>query len=208
MATETISATAEHLPSEAREAGGHSNFLRLFAILLLTSAAVIGVVGFIFDHQVRGEWESALRAELTRSLTHQAKLFAARVDSDRSHSLEVIASQEGQAAEARATIVDSAGKIVADSEIPLAALEKEGKQPEFVTALRGSVGMETRSRNGIPSLYVAVPMAGGAVRLATPLSDLEAASTRSRHQLWIACLLSLIPACLISGLGAILCSRR
>ena len=49
---------------------------------------------------------------------------------------------------------------------------------EFATALSGETGIETRNHNGIPVLYVAVPVSGGAVRLAYPLADVEIARPR------------------------------
>ena len=48
---------------------------------------------------------------------------------------------------------------------------------EFVAALAGNIGVDERRSHtiGIPFLYVAAPVSGGAVRLAYPLVDVEAA---------------------------------
>ena len=137
--------------------------------MLFTSfLVIIAVFALGTIHMTQRRWGSVLQDEVTRNLTQKAQMLANRVDVDHAHGIDVIASQEGQAAGARATIVDSNGKVVADSEIPVASLADEGRRPEFAAALKGSTGVETRSRNRVPVLYVAVPVSGGAVGLRIP----------------------------------------
>ena len=47
-----------------------------------------------------------------------------------------IASQEAQAAGARATIIDAQGKVLADSEADAASMENHAARPEFVAGYR------------------------------------------------------------------------
>jgi hypothetical protein len=184
MAIDTrLSAGTELLsPIENRR----SSWLRLFLYFFSLSAVTITVITAIFAYQINHYWASTLREEISRDLIQKANMFAARVNSDRSHNIDVITSQEGQGAGARATVIDSAGKLVADSEIPIVSLDKEGSRPEFVSALHGSIGIQTRSSNKVEVLFVAVPVAGGAVRLAYPLADVESAAARARNMVAIA----------------------
>ncbi len=152
-------------------------------------------------------WEATLRAETERSLTQKAEMFASRVNTDRISKIEDITSQEGQHAGARATVIDGNGKVIADSQVPVAALDNEGQRPEFATALRGDTGIETRDRNGIPVLYVAVPVSGGAVRLAYPLADVEIAAANSRRVLALGCIVAVLAALAISAATAEMISR-
>ena len=181
---------------------------RIFLLLLASSWLIVAVVGVIFIYFLNPHWESALRDEITRTLTQKTRMFAARVESDHAHSIDIITSQEGQAAGARATVIDMNGRVVADSEIPVASLLREGQQPEFVSALRGSVGTQTRSRNRAEVLYVAVPVSGGAVRLASPLADIEIASARANGHLEIALLFAALFAMAISAVLARSLSTR
>ena len=82
--------------------------------------------------------------------------------------------------------------------------------PEFVAALKGDIGTDTRRSHtvGIPFLYVAAPVAGGAVRLAYPLSDVEAALTHVRRQLLLGSLLAFVVALVVSGFAAQATARR
>ena len=152
-------------------------------MLVILAAAVT------FDFMVGGVWQASLRTEIERNLIQKTQLLAHRVESGRSgDSLADIAAQEGQAAGARVTIIDPTGKVLADSESNPAGMENHADRPEFAAALSGKIGSnERRSATiGIPILYVAAPISGGAVRLAYPLSDVEAVSAQVRHRLELA----------------------
>lgn len=197
MATNSQSAGVATAPDHSRRR--QLSRSQIFLLLLASSWLIVVVVGVIFIYFLNPHWENALRDEVTRSLTQKTLMFAARVEWDHAHSIDVITSQEGQAAGARATVVDMNGRVVADSEIPVISLEREGQQPEFISALHGSVATQTRSRNHAEVLYVAVPVSGGAVRLASPLADVEIASARANRNLEIALLVAALFAVVISA---------
>jgi two-component system phosphate regulon sensor histidine kinase PhoR len=75
------------------------------------------------DVSIRRSWEDSLTQEIQRNLTEKTKLFAQRVEIDREHSLQEIASRAGLAAGARATIIDHEGKVLADSEADATTME-------------------------------------------------------------------------------------
>ena len=176
--------------------------LPVFLILFSSFLAMIAATAISVGYTVHRYWESVLEVEIERSLTQKTRLFASRVNTDRTSSIADITAQEGQHAGARATVIDVNGKVIADSEVAVAALENEGQRPEFGTALRGETGMETRKRNGIPVLYVAVPVSGGAVRLAYPLADVEIAAAHARQLLLLGILVAVLAALAVSGVAA------
>ena len=183
---------------------------RIFFKLLLAFAVVITVTVVTIDFSVRRAWEKSLRQEIERTLADKTEMFAHRVNTDRTHSLPDIAAQEGQAAEARATIIDPTGKVLADSESDASSLDNDGSSKEFVAALHGSIGSdERRNRSlGIPFLYIAAPVSGGAVRLAYPLSDLEATTGQVRRTLLISSVFAFGVSLIIAGLAAQYTARR
>jgi two-component system, OmpR family, phosphate regulon sensor histidine kinase PhoR len=184
---------------------------RIFFKLLAAFVLVILAAAVIFDVMVGGAWESSLRTEIERSLTQKTQLLAHRVETDRTgHSLADIAAQEGQSAGARVTIIDPTGKVLADSESNPVGMENHATRPEFVAALSGRTGSnERRSATlGIPFLYIAVPISGGAVRLAYPLSDVEAVSAQVRHRLALASGLAFLFALLVAAVAASWSARR
>src|SRR6476661_5558402 len=103
--------------------------LRMFAILFTAFLVIITLSALAIVHVAHRRWERVLRDEITRNLAQKAQMLANRVDADHAHGIDVIASQEGQAAGARSTIVDSNGRVVADSEILAASLVDEGRRP-------------------------------------------------------------------------------
>jgi len=171
---------------------------------------MIACISISVGYSVHRYWENALVEENTRSLTQKAQMFSGRVNAARQRPIGELTSEFGQEAGARATVIDVNGKVVADSEIAVASLEGDGRHPEFVAALRGEIGVDKRKRSafGIPILFVAVPVAGGAVRLAYPLSDLSIASSQSRTTLLYSSLIAVIAALATSALGSAAIVRR
>jgi two-component system phosphate regulon sensor histidine kinase PhoR len=177
--------------------------LGTFLILFISFLVMIAVATVTVTGSVNRYWQTVVQDEITRDLTGKARMFAARVDADRLHTIQDITSQEGQYAGARATVIDVNGKVLADSEIPVAALEGEGKRPEFAAALRGQIGVKSRKRNtfAVPVLYVAVPVSGGAVRLACPLADVDIATAHARQVMFLGLAVSIVAALAISFAG-------
>lgn len=181
-------------------------FFKLLAVFLIVIAATAAVLYVVIGKA----WEASLRSEIERNLTQKTLLFAHRVETDKNHPLAEIAAQEGQSAGARATIIDASGRVLADSQSNPDAMENHSHRKEFVAALKGQTGeSERRSATiGIPFLYVAAPIAGGAVRLAYPLSDVEAVQAQVRHHLLWGSLFASLIALLIAAAASVWTSRR
>jgi two-component system phosphate regulon sensor histidine kinase PhoR len=175
---------------------------RIFFKLLAVFLIVIAATAAILDVMLGNAWEGSLRTEIERNLKEKTLLFAHRVEIDHTHTLADIAAQEGLAAGARATVIDASGKVLADSESDPAQMENHAKRVEFAAALAGQTGEnERRSATlGIPFLYVAAPISGGAVRLAYPLSDIEAVQAQVRRKLlWGSAIASLMALLIATG---------
>ncbi len=183
---------------------------RIFFKLLAAFLIVIAATAVTLDFMLGSAWEASLRAEIERNLTQKTLLFAHRVETDKTHSLPEIAAQEGQAAGARATIIDASGKVLADSESNPSTMENHATRKEFVAALAGSTGSnERRSATlGIPFLYVAAPVSGGAVRLAYPLSDVDAVQAKVRNRLIWGSAFALLVALLVATAASTATARR
>jgi len=148
---------------------------RIFVKLMFVFLLVIGVTAITLQLTVHRVWERTLREQIERNLQQKTLMFAYRVEADRQHSLSDIAAQEGQAAGARATVIDPTGKVLADSETDPSTMENQSNRREFVSALGGKLGVDERNSQalGVPFLFVAAPVSGGAVRLAYPFPEME-----------------------------------
>ena len=148
----------------------------------------------------------------SNATSHRKRLlFAHRVETDKSHSLPDIAAQEGLAAGARATIIDASGKVLADSETDPANIENPLARKEFAAAARRQEPEKANAaapRLAFHFSIIAVPVSGGAVRLAYPLSDVEAVQTEVRRRLLWGSAIAFIIALIIAGTASVWTSRR
>jgi two-component system phosphate regulon sensor histidine kinase PhoR len=183
---------------------------RIFFKMLAAAGIVVVVAAVTMDVTIRRVWESSLREEIQRGLTARARLFANRVEIAHQESLQDITSQEALAAGARATVIDPTGQVLADSEADAKSMENHRGRKEFMTALAGNIGVDERRSHtiGVPYLYVAVPVSGGAVRMAYQLSDVEAASQRIHRALLLGSLIAFVIIMLLAALAAHYTARR
>ena len=146
---------------------------------------VIAACTVSLDLLIGRAWENMLRREIETSLRQKTEMFAARVGSAPPGSLKQITAQAAAAAGARITVIDSSGKVLADSGADPASMENHATRPEFAAALQGQPGTSTRLSKtvGVELLYVAVPISGGAVRMAYPLTSIRQANTEIRGDL-------------------------
>jgi two-component system phosphate regulon sensor histidine kinase PhoR len=162
---------------------------------------VIAVTAITLQWTVRKVWEHTLHEQIERDLKQKTQMFAYRVEADRQHTLADITSQEGQAAGARATVIDPTGKVLADSEADPSTMENHAQRKEVAAALKGELGIDQRPSHtlGIAFLYVAAPISGGAVRLAYPLPDIEITARPLRRALLWGSLTAFVIALVIAS---------
>lgn len=154
-------------------------FYKVFLTYMLIVALSMIIVGFQGARQIKARLVDGIEANLLK----HAEII------DSTASLEEIADTVKGLAEitdARITVIDVTGKVLADSEADASAMDNHIHRTEIQEANlkgRGSATRFSRTRQ-IDMLYVAVPIkseAGfsGYVRIARPLSEI----TRSIHEL-------------------------
>jgi len=174
-------------------------FLKLSLAALLMVAACTLTLYVLLKHA----WEGMLRSEIETSLRQKTLMFASRVENSPAASLGEITIQSARAADARVTVIDSTGEVLADSEADPAKMENHATRPEFISALQGRVGISARPSHtiGTDLLYVAVPIPVGAVRMAYPLSSIRQANQRIRRELLEGSALAALLAMVLAFLG-------
>lgn len=183
---------------------------RIFFKLLLAAALVIAVATVTLDFAVRRSWEASLRQQITLSLTQKVALFAHNIQDVSDPRLTRDVEEISHAANARSTVIDRNGKVLADSGANPPEMENHATRPEFIAALQGQIGTNTRRSHtlGIEFLYVAAPIHGGAVRLAYPLTEIQQTVAEVRRTLMIGSALALIIAILLAMIAANLIAQR
>jgi two-component system phosphate regulon sensor histidine kinase PhoR len=185
--------------------------LRLAVLLAALVAVVVAVSGLLAERGLRAR--EAERIE--DSLRQRAALVHTQV-ADRSLGsepqvpLQALAERAATAAEARVTLIAADGTVVADSDVTfsgLGALENHRDRPEVRSALAGQAASSARrsATVGRRLLYLALPaQGGGVVRLATDLTQVEAAVAGLRRTLLLAGAMGMAAALALSFLVSFL----
>ncbi|HWR36121.1 MAG TPA: ATP-binding protein [Clostridia bacterium] len=183
---------------------------RIFFKTLAAFVLVIAAATLTLDISIRRAWEESLYSEIERSLREKTLMFAGSVQADSQHAVQKTTAETAKAADARATVIDSTGRVLADSEADPAHMENHSTRPEFAEALRGRVGISTRGSHtiGIDFLYIAAPVNGGAVRLAYPLQSIAATTRKIRRTLLFSSILAILLAMLLAAIAAQSITRR
>jgi two-component system phosphate regulon sensor histidine kinase PhoR len=186
---------------------------RIFLKLTVSALALIVVATIIVDIAVRRAFEESLRSEIQLSLTQKVMLLANQLqqaDAVANPKLSSLVAQAAKAADARVTVIDRSGKVLADSQADPAGMENHESSPEFQAALNNQLGSNSRrSSAGVESLYLAAPFRNGVVRLAYPLSSaIRGGTDRLRHTLIEACLLALLISMVVAAVAARSIARR
>ena len=143
-------------------------FLKVFISYVILVLLTIGVLDFFLTPKIR----DILTQNIEDRMTGTARAVALMSGKDLDAKVPEIARQLGM----RVTLVDPAGRVVADSEADARTMENHLNRPEFQQALSQGQGRATRFSTTLQEsmLYVAVPVrenneVAGYVRLAHPL---------------------------------------
>lgn len=179
---------------------------RIFLALAVVLAVSFGVVAWWIETGLQDRLERLAAEELRRT----ASVLAASVREPFSDSL---AERLGRTAELRVTLLGGDGRVIGDSDVPadrIPRLEGHGDRPEVRAALEGRVGAARRPSATVarPHLYVAVPHPQGVLRVAIPLTGVEAALVRTRRLEFLGIGIGLALAFLLSSWLAASVRRR
>ena len=186
--------------------------LRHFLISLFFIAVSVGAADAYLTHAQAAR----VTAMISDALFARAKLVArdassSNADVDDFATWQALAVGAGEASGVRVTIVRRDGVVLGDSEVPLErirSIENHAKRPEVSDALAGGRGEATRlsSTVNLRMMYVAVPFerAGtiaGAARVAEPMSAVDQAVGEARRFIFVASLIAVAIALLMSQLA-------
>lgn len=105
------------------------------------------------------------------------------------------------AGQARITVIRPDGTVVAETRAEPSEMELHNKRPEFIKALAGEEGTHVRTSATVKQrlLYLAIPMEGGAIRLARELSEIDRQNSEARFQIWTAAVMAFLCVTLLAG---------
>ncbi|HMH48687.1 MAG TPA: ATP-binding protein [Candidatus Acidoferrum sp.] len=206
--------------------------VKLTLTLLGFVAVTVLVTGLYLNHALERLAVESLESRLATAAALLHDDTRARLAAEAPPELHNFAVRAARSTGSRVTLITTDGRVVADSEVPVAdlgRLENHASRPEVAAALAGRTGHHLRRSATIdaPLFYVAVPVtesraeigatgrgaeAGAAVRgavrgvlrLALPLSAVTASHAEVQHVLLLGAALALVVAL---GIGLFVASR-
>ncbi len=165
-----------------------------------------------------GGWFSArMRAVLTQQVeehleSHARTLFHLIPADATEQELIAVADEVGRVTHTRITVIAPDGTVLADSNVPEPAkMDNHGQRPEVLQALGpDALGIAIRHSDSVDTdmVYVAVPWGeDGVIRVARPLTDVDAEVRRLQLPLWIGAFGGLILVIVLSGVFGELLTR-
>lgn len=178
------------------------------AKLLASHLALVTAILVLVVLELNRTLGSDLVRQLDARLEQQAAGAAVWVGEGRRHP-DKLAGRLGLVVHAQVTIFDREGAIIGDSEAVDVGHETSGAaDAEIVAAQAGDVGRATRIVAGVPTRFVAVAAGDGMVlRLAAPLSDIDATLAGIRRRLSVAFVLAIAAALALGWLASRLAAR-
>lgn len=172
---------------------------RIFAKLIIGVFCALLIALAFVDYLASKVARHAHVQTLTHELTDKCRMVALLPTSKPSDLAGV-----AHAAGGRLTLVARNGRVIADSEADPAHMENHGSRPEVRQALAGGVGSDIRRSSTLDLwlLYVAIPTADGALRLAVPLKEVDRQVAEIRNGLLASVALAFLPAVLAAAVFA------
>ena len=161
----------------------------IFRKLLLGAFAPIAITLAGLDFYLTRYTADRQREVVARQLAVEAKILGGELAETPPADLEQWTRAAGTRAQARVTLIDPRGVVLADSQGDVKTMENHGGRPEIRAAMRGETGVATRrsATLDVDLSYVALPVAyrgqaGHVLRLALPLREIDSsiAAVRGR----------------------------
>ena len=187
----------------------------LFRKLLISAFVLIVGPLLVLDYSLTSFVSRQETQSVQHRLTVEARIVRGEVPDLDATRLENWAKEASARSQARVTIVDPEGTVLADSDHDPETMENHANRPEILQARRGEVGVSVRHSATLSRdfCYVALSFpyraaAGYILRLAVPIEELDAAVAAVRWSLVGTSLIALALAMFIACLFSIRFTRR
>ncbi len=181
-------------------------FLKLAGVLACLLAGTLIAADLFVWRVARASYIATLSGRLER----EAYALAHLLEQGGLPATQESFRETGRLLGTRITAIRGDGTVAADSEVDPQTMENHRSRPEVAAALAGRPARSVRPSPtvGVSFLYVAAPIAGGALRLAEPLSEIEAHLSMIRRRMAWAIALVFVPALALSLVLARRYARR
>jgi len=182
---------------------------KFFAAFALLTVITVVILSFFLVVQLRSDVEAKISQRLKSNAVLAGEIFRASM-SAAGGDIQLRTRNLAAGLALRITVIDSRGKVLADSEKDASSMENHADRTEFIEAMEKGVGQSTRFSQtlGCPMKYVAVRIEDGreilgVVRIAVPLSEVQL----ELHRLYEAVLFGALAAICVAMIIAYFVAR-
>lgn len=182
-------------------------------VLSCVVATILISLYFYLDHTFKAHTYQRIKTVLAQEIS-LVKVYLDELSSDA--DFDVVADDLGKKLSSRVTVIGRDGTVLGDSlfeKDKLSGLENHLSRPEVHDALKNGHGESQRLSYsaGKSMLYFATVFGdsrwGGIVRLAMPLTEIDAVSLHLQKFLWFALAISFVFAFLVSHFASVMITR-
>jgi two-component system phosphate regulon sensor histidine kinase PhoR len=162
----------------------------IFRKLLWNACLLIAATLFVLNFYLSRYMAQRQVESVQQRLAAQVRILSAELGNFPRPQLQEWAKAVGAQAQARVTLVDPGGVVLADSQHDHAAMDNHAMRPEVRQAVQGGIGMAIRHSATLNRdlCYVAMAVTyggkpGHVLRLAVPLEDIDAAIAAVRWRI-------------------------
>src|SRR5258708_1274003 len=199
--------TARHVTIKRR---GSALTGKIFFKLISAVLCFLMVALFALDFLPYRVSESAYMETFQRELTGKARMMALSLSGGVELSSNPVVREFAAASRGRVTLIARDGRVLSDSDAAPEKMENHAHRPEVVAAIHGKTGVARRlsATTKVDTLYLAVAVPEGALRLGVPLADIEGQVNVIRRRMLASTAIAVIPAMLVALLFARFIARR
>lgn len=181
-------------------------FFKLIGAVLCLLIVALAAVDYLATRVVENTYQETLE----RELADKGAMLAMGVDQGLNlRDAKIVRAFAGKT-RGRLTLIARDGRVLSDSDASTSQMENHHGRPEIEAALAGRIGSARRKSTtlGVDFLYVAVPVAGGALRIAVPLAEIQGQVDAMRQRMLVATAIAFLPAILLALWFARVIARR
>jgi two-component system phosphate regulon sensor histidine kinase PhoR len=172
---------------------------KLFLTYVIVVIVCLGIVGVYVGTSLKSYFVKGIADRLTLNARLAENILREDFQSEDIHRLRFSVKGLAEEVDARITIIHTDGVVLADSEKDASLMDNHWNRPEVQAALKGETGQSIRYSGTLKKemMYLAVPLkeAGhgiGVVRLALPLTEVQAKIAHIYRAIAVGALLALL----------------
>jgi two-component system, OmpR family, phosphate regulon sensor histidine kinase PhoR len=180
-------------------------FWQLYPSYLLIALISVAAIGWYASSSVQRFYYTQVAEDFKASahiIEEQILAFQGRNKSD---DLDKLCKTLGAASQRRITVIETSGRVIADSEENPQQMDSHSDRPEIIQAMKGRPGYEIRFSHtlGLNMMYVAVPLKSddkivAVLRIAKSVSSIDRQLKTIYYQIIISSLIIAIVAAMVS----------